>query len=140
MNKFFVVPILAALLIVGVPAFAEDHPQNVDLTCMKSAIEKREDAIIAVKEKAFASFDAAFKVRRDGLSAAWSISVAKDRRAAITTAWSAFKTSYRTAHMQLRTDDKAAWSAFKTDRKACKVDSSSSSSDKAGEKIDASTL
>lgn len=140
MNKFFVLPMFAALLIAGASAFAKDHPRNVDIACMKAAVEKREDAIIASKEKAFASFDAAFKARRNSLSAAWTITIAKDRRTAINTAWSTFRASHKAARTQLRTEDKALWSTFKTDSKACKVDSGSNSSDRAGEKIDRDTL
>lgn len=141
MNKFFVVPIFAALLlIIGIPTFAEYAPKKVDLVCMKNAVEKRENAIIAAKEKAFASMDTAFKARRDALKAAWDKIDAKERREAMNTAWKAFRASHKEARTQLRTDDKAAWKTFKIDSKACKVDSSLTNSDNAGEKIDASTL
>lgn len=140
MNKFFVLPMFAALLVAGSSVFAEDRPRSVDLACMKAAVEKREDAIIASKEKAFASYDAAFKARRASLSTAWTIAVVKDRRVAINAAWATFRTSHKDARTQLREEDKALWSTFKTDSKVCKVDSASIGSDRAGEKIDRDTL
>lgn len=141
MNKY-ITSILASALVLGlvVPAFAEYAPRKVDLACMKSAVEKRENAIIAAKEKSFASMDAAFKARRDALKAAWDKTNAKERREAINAAWKTFREAHKAARAQLRKDDKAAWSTFKDARKACKVDSASRGNDEAGEKIDAATL
>lgn len=141
MNKLLTSTLLGALVLgIAVPVFAERAPKKVDLTCMKTAVEKRENAIIASKETSFASMDTAFKTRRDALKAAWDTTDAKDRREAINAAWKAFRDSHKAARTQLRTDDKALWSTFKTDAKQCKVDSSSSNSDRAGEKIDHDTL
>ncbi|HLC49451.1 MAG TPA: hypothetical protein VJI96_03655 [Candidatus Andersenbacteria bacterium] len=141
MNKFFTSTIIGVLLLgIGVPALAEYAPKKADLTCMRTAVGAREDAIVAAKEKSFASLDSAFKARRDALKSAWDKPVAHDRRSAINAAWKAFRESHKVARAQLRTDDKAAWSTFKTNSKACHVDTSSVGSDKAGEKIDRDTL
>lgn len=141
MNKYITSTILGALVLgFGIPALAEYAPKKVDLACMKSAVVKRENAIIAAKEKSFTSMDAAFKARRDALQAAWEKTNAKERREAINAAWKTFRETHKAARAQLRKDDKAAWSTFKNDRKACKIDSGSSGSDAAGESIDAATL
>lgn len=125
---------------IGIPVLAEYAPKKADLTCMRTAVGKREDAIVAAKEKSFASLDAAFKTRKDALKSAWDKTDAKERRSAINAAWKAFKESHKAARAQLRTDDKSAWTTFKSESKKCKVDSSSLGSDKAGEKIDRDTL
>lgn len=141
MNKFFVLPAIVVLILgIAVPALAERAPKKVDLACMKTAVEKRENSIIAAKEKSFGSMDTAFKARRDALKTAWDKTETKERREAINAAWKTFRDSHKTARAQLRTDDKSAWSTFKTDAKACKVDSASTGSDAAGEKIDRDTL
>ncbi len=141
MNKYIISTIVGVLVLgVAIPALAERAPRKVDLTCMKAAVEKRENSIIAAKEKSFASMDTAFKARRDSLKTAWDKTDVKERREAINAAWKTFREAHKTARAQLRTDDKTAWSTFKTDAKACKVDSASTNSDRAGEKIDAATL
>lgn len=141
MNKLLLSTLAGALVLgIALPALAERAPRKVDLTCMKNAVTKREDAIIAAKTKAFTSMDTAFKARRDALKTAWDKTDAQERRQAINAAWDAFRMAHKDARTQLRTDDKAAWATFKLESKACKVDSSSSNSDKAGEKIDAATL
>lgn len=141
MNKYITSTIIATLVLgVAIPAFAEYAPKKIDLACMKAAVEKRENAIIAAKTKAFTSMDTAFKARRDALKTAWDKTDVKERREAINAAWKTFREAHKAARTQLRNDDKAAWKTFKTDRKACKIDSASSNSDGAGEKIDNDTL
>jgi len=158
MNKFFSSAILGAMVLgIAIPVFAEEttrvetvkkemvkkseyKPKKVDLICMRNVVGKREDSIISAKEKAFASMDTAFKARRDALKSAWDKTDAQERKSAINAAWKAFKDSHKAARTQLRTDDKTAWSLFKTARMACKVDSSSTGSDTAGEKLDRETL
>lgn len=141
MNKFLTGAAIGALLLgIGVPALAERAPKKADLSCMKAAVEKRENSIISAKEKSFTAMDTAFKARRDSLKAAWDKTDAKERREAINTAWSTFRKSHKDARTQLRTDDKTAWTTFKKDSKTCGVDSSSRGTDGAGEKIDRDTL
>ena len=123
--------ILAAL--VALPAFAEttgtttpltkhENPKPVaDYSCVQTAVDVREGAIIS----AFTSFttaeSAALTVRKSALHDAWGMTVAKDRNAALNKAWSDFRTANRTAFKTLRTANKDAWSAFKTSSKACHV-------------------
>lgn len=141
MNKLITSTILGALALgIAIPAVAEYAPKKVDLACMKTAVTKREDAIIAAKTKAFAAYDAAFKTRRDSLKSAWDKTNAKERREAINAAWKTFRESHKAARTTLRNEDKAAWTTFKTDRKTCKIDGGSINSDGAGEKTDAATL
>lgn len=141
MNKLFTSTIIGTLLLsIGIPVLAEYAPKKADLTCMKTVVGKRENAIVVAKETSFATLDAAFKARRDALKTAWDKTDARERRSAINAAWSAFRASHKTARTQLRTDDKSAWSTYKTERKACKMDVSTLGSDSAGEKLDSDTL
>jgi hypothetical protein len=107
---------------------------------MKTAVAKREDAIVAAKSKAFAALNTTFTNGRDSLKTAWDKTDAKERRMAINEAWKTFRDSHKTARTTLRNEDATAWKTFKEDRKACKIDLGSTTSDSAGEKIDRSTL
>ncbi len=141
MNKFLTSTILGVLILgIGTPALAEYMPRKVDLSCMKAAVGKREDSIVAGKAKAFTALNATYSARRNSLKTAWDKTDAKERRSAINDAWSNYRTAHKEARAELRKDLGIAWSTYKTDSKACKVDSGSRGSDNAGFKIDAETL
>jgi hypothetical protein len=141
MNKFLTSTILGALLLgIGVPALAEYTPKKADLGCMKAAVGKRENSIVAAKAESFTALNATYAARRDALKAAWDKTDAKARRDAINDAWSKYRTSHKEVRAELRKDLGTAWSIFQTDRKACRVDSGSNASENAGLRIDAETL
>lgn len=141
MNKFLTSVILGALVLaVGTPVLAEYAPKKADLSCMKAAVGKREDSVVAGKAKAFTALNATYTARRAALKAAWDKTDAKERRNAINDAWSNYRTSHKEARTTLRNDISAAWATFKNDRKACRVDSGSTASDNAGLKIEGDTL
>lgn len=141
MNKFLTSTLTGALLLaIGVPALAEYMPKKADLACMKAAVEKRENSIIAGKAESYAALNATHTARKNSLKAAWDKTDAKERRNAINNAWSNYRTSYKEVRNELRKDVGAAWSIFRTDRKACAVDSGSVKSDNAGLRIDGDTL
>ena len=90
--------------------------------CIVTAVEKRENAIIAAQDSLSAAIKASLEKRKTALVAAWGISIAKDRRQARQTAWNTFRTEQKTARQTHLTAQKAAWSQFKIDAKACKID------------------
>ncbi len=126
-KKIFLVTLLAASSLIASPVFAQTgtstptHPlvKTVDLSCVQTAVDAREDAL----DTAFTTFtgaeSAALSARKSALHDAWGIAAAKDRRAARNKAWSAFKTANRAAFSALRTARAQAWSAFGTASAAC---------------------
>lgn len=117
-----------ALLLGSVaPAFAATTTSSpatnkkvVDLTCMVSAVDKRDTAIAAAWDTYAAAIKLALQTRKDALKAAWGISDRTQRRAAIKAAWDAYAKSRREARSAFNTARKNAWNQFYKDRKACR--------------------
>jgi len=103
------------------------------VTCVQTAIETRDVAIVAAVDKYATAVKLALTTRKDALKAAWAMTSAKEARTAIKTVWAAYKMALKDARKALKTDKKAAWDKFRTDRKACKapneVDNSSEGMD-----------
>lgn len=68
-----------------------------------------------------ASIVSAYSTRKSALDAAWAMTDAKARNAALKAAWNAFKTAKKSAQKQWKADSKAAWKTFRTAAKACKM-------------------
>ncbi len=92
---------------------------TLDLTCMKSAVEKRENAIIAAWDKFSGAVKSALEMRKSELLAAWDIQDKTQRRAAIQAAWTKFRTSRISATQTLRQERLESWKQFRIDRAAC---------------------
>lgn len=110
------------------------------ITCLKNALTKREDALIAGHTAYSTSIAKAFADRKTALIAAMDKAPA-ERREAVRTADRAFKDATRTARKTWETTRRAAWMTFTTDRKACFPQTTSQSvgsSDTGGSKSDAS--
>ena len=99
----------------------ESNRGTVDLACMQTAVEKRDNAMIAAQDAYSASWKTALQTRRDELKAAWGIQDKKQREEAIRAAWKKFRESRKTGRENFRTARKNAWNTFKTDSKACKA-------------------
>ncbi len=95
-----------------------------NLTCVQSAVNKREGAVGSAFDAFNLSVKSALSSRRTALNSAWSLTNAKDRRVALKTAWQNWKTSWRSAAKALRDARNAAWTQYKTDLKACNANSS----------------
>jgi len=95
-------------------------PKKVDLACMQSVVEKRDNAIIAAFDTFSTSMKTAFTARRDTLKATWGISERAQRRSALKNAWHTFRTARRTAVRTYRTARHNTWRQFRTDRKTCR--------------------
>lgn len=109
----------AAVLATSVPLVAKlATPTN--LVCMQTAVEKRDNAIIAAWDTFSASMKSALTTRRDALKAGWAKEVRKDRRTALHEAWRAYKNARKAAREAFRNSRNAAWNTFRTEGKACK--------------------
>ena len=121
------------------PAFAMEGGRmmgaksSVDIACMKTAVDARENALMTAWGTFNTSMAAAYAARKAALDAAWVMTDGKARNAAIKTAWTAFNTAKKTAMKQWNTDRKAAWSAFRAAAKACH---GTSDTDAGGEAMD----
>jgi acyl-CoA reductase-like NAD-dependent aldehyde dehydrogenase len=88
---------------------------------VSTAIEVRENAIIAAHDAFAVSLKSALTVRRDALKAAWNIADKTARETARKAAWTTFKTSSQAAHTAMRTARVAAWTTFNTSAIVCGV-------------------
>lgn len=91
------------------------------IACIKTAVVKREDALISGFDVYASALKAARQVRRDSLSAAWDKTVPLERRAAVKAADKAFADSSKAARKTWNDSRRSAWRTFDTDRKACNV-------------------
>lgn len=92
---------------------------NVDAACMKTAIDKRETAVINAMDAYNVSIKSAYQARKSALLSAWDKTERKERRQAQQEARKAFKESAKAARETLRDARKSAWETFGTDAKAC---------------------
>lgn len=91
----------------------------VDLACMQTAVEKRDNAIIAALDTYSSGAKTALQTRRDALKAAWGMTDKKQRRAAIRAAWDAFRGTWKNAAKTFRSAKRDAWSQFNKDQRVC---------------------
>jgi hypothetical protein len=94
--------------------------KTVDLACVKTAVEKRDNAVIAALDAFHTGVKQALTTRRDALRAAWDVSDKNQRKTAIRAAWSAFDGTWKKARRGMETAKKTAWNAYRTDAKACR--------------------
>ncbi len=102
-----------------VMASSSPKKATVDLACVQTAVDTREDAIGSAFTTFSTAESAALAARKSALHDAWGITSSKDRRVAREKAWTDFRTANRAAFSALRTARKSAWAAFATASKAC---------------------
>ena len=123
-----VIASLSAVYVAIVPFSAEaavstttKDKKVASLTCMQTAIDTRETAIIDAFKAYRNSMDEALSDRKTALHDAWGISNHVDRNKAIKTAWSDWRKAKKEAYAELKSDRKSAWDAFtKTAKNTCK--------------------
>lgn len=123
MLKRYSAAVLTALFFLSVvPAIAQqqDAATAQRLACMRTAVEKREDAIGAAWDKLSNAVKAAFGTRKSELLIAWGMTNRQARNVAIRQAWDKFRKSRKDARREHDVVVKAAWTQFVTERKACK--------------------
>ncbi|MCR4274716.1 MAG: hypothetical protein NUW02_01550 [Candidatus Campbellbacteria bacterium] len=138
MKKLIAFLMVVGILLSATPALAESDSSSprsngkiVDLTCMQTAVEKRENTIITAWDTLHTTATTALKARRDALVEAWKIEDRKERNAAIKAAWKSFKDAKKGMWRTWNSARKSAWKTFKTDAKACRATDTGSESESA---------
>ncbi len=123
MKKLIALILLVATLWGGPIVSAETKtptPAPVpNIDCFQKALEMRDTSIIAAVQTHSDSVLTALNTRKEALKSAWNITVAKERRTAINTAWNNYRKSIRDARTTMNNAKKTAWKTFYTSRKAC---------------------
>ncbi|HBB03586.1 TPA: hypothetical protein DCZ39_01610 [Patescibacteria group bacterium] len=129
MKKLFALPVIG--LILGAVAIATEIKTNDVLpasqqlsgavvTCIKTALETKETALIS----AFTIYQNgaldALNTRKTTLLAAWDKTSKKEIKTTISTVWKTYKTSLTSLKSALSTATKNAWSTYQTEVKTCK--------------------
>lgn len=91
------------------------------IACIKSAVIKREEALIVGFDTYATALKTARGARKDALALAWDKTVASERRLAVKSADKTFAESSRSARKTWNDARRAIWRAFEVDRKACNV-------------------
>ncbi len=130
MRKFFAALPMIGLILGAVAIATEIKTTNpvpngqqlsgAVVTCIKTALEKRENAVVSAVTTFQNSSLAALNTRKTSLLAAWDKTTKTDVKAAITVARKAYKTSMTDLKTTQSTARKWAWDIYKTDVKACK--------------------
>ena len=134
-KKMIVATMIASMALSGSAALAQTTPsttstppspvrKTIDLPCVAAAVATREAAISTAFSAKATAIEAAFTQRASNLAAAWAITTAKDRNAAIKAAWKTFNTSAKTARTAYLTANRAAWKAFAASAKVCRASAS----------------
>lgn len=112
---------LLGALGAAVPALAETSRFNNDtfLSCMQTAVGKREDAIISSTSTFSTALNQSLTNRKGDLLRAWQISDQAQRETARKLAWKTFQDSVSTARTTFKASKTSTWDTFRTDRKVC---------------------
>lgn len=122
--KFAVAFGAVSVVFAALPAAAQERGNNAALnaaalSCMQSAIDARDNAIIAAWDVQYPAIKTALQTRQAALKAAWMQTDQKTRREATKVAWGAYKNSAKSARAAMKASHKAAWTKFEADKKAC---------------------
>lgn len=113
--------VLALPVFAASPSPSPAPKRSIDLACVQTAVEKRDNTVIAAFDAFTSSVRAALVTRRDALKAAWGNADRAERHAAIRTTWATFRNSRRAARQTWHAARRAAWRQFHVDRRACRV-------------------
>lgn len=94
---------------------------STTVTCIQSALDKRENAIISSQDVFNTSIKNALSARLSALKASYTEVTKQSRKQKREDAYKQFRSSAQTAHNTLRSSKNAAWNTFSTDMKACGV-------------------
>ncbi len=112
------------LMVLGIatPTLAQTSSTTTPssmLTCMQSAVEKRETSIISAVDGFNSSMSKIHSVRKTALVDAWKIEDKVARNEARKTAWTSYRTDAKSAHATMKASRQSAWMTFKNDRILC---------------------
>ena len=95
--------------------------KTVDIACMKTAVEKRENALLSAYDVYAGKLRTARETRKTDLGVAWSIKDPKERHTAIKAAWEKYHQGVKTATIGWNQSRKTIWTQFVQDAKNCKA-------------------
>ncbi len=95
--------------------------RNVDINCMKTAVEKRENALSSAWDTYSGKIKTARETRKTELLAAWSIQDPAQRHTAIKAAWEKYRNSLTTARTEWNQSRKTIWGQFAKEAKDCRA-------------------
>ncbi len=95
--------------------------KNVDIACMKTAVEKRENALLSSYDIYAGKLRVARETRKTDLLTAWSIQDPKERQTAIKVAWDKYRQSIKTATSEWNQSRKTIWTQFAKEARNCKA-------------------
>lgn len=139
--KHLVASALLLAFVVGMPVAANAESSSSGMTdstaisCMKTAVDTREDAIKAGWTTFAETVSDAYSDRATALEAAYGNDTRAEVKSAVRAAWSAFKSAVKEARADWKSTRKDAWKEFKADKKECRaakdIDDSSNESSEA---------
>jgi len=94
---------------------------STQVICIQTALEKRENALIAGHDVFNTAVKTALTNRLTSLKEAWAQTDKTARQTKRLASYKAFRTETQTAHNGMRTIRVGAWKTFETDMKACGV-------------------
>ncbi|OGN28983.1 MAG: hypothetical protein A3A33_01820 [Candidatus Yanofskybacteria bacterium RIFCSPLOWO2_01_FULL_49_25] len=121
MKNFTKVGVIVGSVALLMGAYGAFAGAQVNVACVQSAIDKRENSLIAARQQYDADVVAAIAVRRDARKAAWDLDTVAKRNAAIDQAMNAFRKSHDQADAKFMSAVKVGSKQFGADMKACKA-------------------
>jgi len=94
---------------------------NLDIVCMQTAVEKRENFMIRALENFASSSKIALEKRKNDLKIAWGITDKNKRRQAINKAWNEFNKTQKKIKFDYNKEKRAVWNQFIKERNNCKI-------------------
>lgn len=95
--------------------------QNVNIVCMRTAVEKRENAIITAHDTFANRLKTIHETRRTDLLAAWSVQDPRERHTAVKNAWEKYRESKKTIRKEENQSRRTIWSQFNQEAKNCRA-------------------
>ncbi|GIW66661.1 MAG: hypothetical protein KatS3mg095_0559 [Candidatus Parcubacteria bacterium] len=95
--------------------------KTVSSTCMKSAVEKRENSLLLGWENYASKVKTAHETRKNEILSAWQISDARQRQEAIKTVWEKYRKIITEAKVEWNQLKKNAWLTFYQESKKCRA-------------------
>ena len=92
---------------------------ELNISCAKIAIERRELAVSAAFDKKAAAIKSALSERMTSLKNAWDKKTLAERTKARLEAWKKFKASEAAARSEYKKGVKAVWDRYRQDKKTC---------------------
>jgi len=114
-------PATRAALKKNLPGGGAIIDKNVDIACMRTAVEKRENALLTAYDIYAGKLRTARETRKTDLLAAWSVQDPKERQAAVKAAWDKYRQNVKTTTTEWNQSRKTIWTQFLQEAKNCKA-------------------